>query len=541
MVNSKNIATLRPGDLVRIRGFVQDMFDAEYYQSGEDCNLSLFQTPSLTERTPIFITPIPFSTEWYRKSHLFQESEETMHRECKRPRCCSNQPLQQTSTEDYSEQLSSRNGNAGRWWNRGTMQSDPSCVPVLAKFYYEQYQESKRVRLNEIVEVVGIVDCEMDFKNENEDPGIMEIMEGDFAPDIIYSSWAVPENIPRIHVLSFQSLPAFDDLAAPRVSINPSNNHRNPKSYPRACFAQLMSMPESSPVLTALYLALLSQAEREQKHAGNTAFGAPSVTPLGSSLGCASINLVLPDVATCHRLKEALEDSLVQVVPVLQSLTVNRETLGTILCLPAKRNGRILPHALQLPQGATLILDLSLMTEGSLSEEQASTLQGIQALTQSHNLDYQFEGNMRLSFEADWRIIVLSTPVVQKLLPCTVTIKCNSGFLPVVHDSSSVLQPQATCLRYHLQRSRSMGNIALSKEILLRAPRDFCMLREQARQNEASVQQSRSHKEIESNDFHRWLTWARLCARDRGATEVEAVDWEAALALDRALVHEGCI
>ena len=40
------------------------------------------------------------------------------------------------------------------------MNSDPTQVPVLAKFYYDQYQSCQRVRLNHLVELVGVLDRE---------------------------------------------------------------------------------------------------------------------------------------------------------------------------------------------------------------------------------------------------------------------------------------------------------------------------------------------------------------------------------------------
>ena len=492
----------------------QDMFDSEYYECNQQTiSNDVFHANHLTERTPIFVSPIPCTTPFWRQA-LQMQKEEQWQREPKRLR------LSPTERNSVATTANITGSNDNSWWKPGTMDSDPNHTAVLAKFYYEQYASPNRVRLNEVVEIIGVLDHEeenSDLEVMAEEPNMMDWSFDSHGADGALSS--IPAKTPRVHVLHFRSCLSLDQTPQPHLSpkILPS---------PHTQFAKAMSLPES-PATAALYLTLLSRAEREQKTAGSTAFGAPSLTQFGTTLGCASLNLILPDVHACQGMQSLLEKQLSQLVPVFQSLSVTPEALASTLNCPAKRKGRIAPHALQFPMGSTLILNLSKMTPGKLSAAQTCALKGLQALTRSHKLDYQFEGNIRISFEADWRIIVLSTPATHKLLPCTMTARVSSAESTPNHENTIIGAMAA--VRSSLQASMAFGNIALAPAVLQRAPQDFCKLREAARQQG-------NQRMIVEEDFHRWLTWCRLWARSRGSAVAEECDWEQAVALDQALV-----
>ena len=183
------------------------------------------------------------------------------------------------------------------------------------------------------------------------------------------------------------------------------------------------------------------------------------------------------------------------------------------------------------------------MQDGKLSEKQAQTLEALKQLTATHKISYSFDGDIRIPFEADVRIIVLSTRSRKKLLPCCLQVECDSTRVPVASEEGDLgrrLEPVRKMLaasRAPLQnvkgRKKYHNNIDFSTSLLKRAQQDFIDLRTQARQDPSS-------KAMPSErDFHRWLTLTRLFARSRRSETAELPDWKQALRLDNAMLQTG--
>jgi hypothetical protein len=109
------------------------------------------------------------------------------------------------------------------------------------------------------------------------------------------------------------------------------------------------------------------------------------------------------------------------------SIELDRETIGKTVVSPAKNeSSRMVESPLQLPQGATLVINQATVTAGPVSPVEAETIQALACLTKTHSVPYRFNGNIRYNFEVDYRVIVLSTSdgrnggtVGSKLLPFT--------------------------------------------------------------------------------------------------------------------------
>jgi hypothetical protein len=275
---------------------------------------------------------------------------------------------------------------------------------------------------------------------------------------------------------------------------------------------------------------------------------APVTTPQDSTLGCASLNLCLPTADACADLSARMHQVLSQILPQVQYHDVTEASLladDTSLAAPCKRNGRLSPTPLQLTQGSTLILNVGSLTADQLrTPEQLQRLQALQQLTSSHKMPYTFDGGVQIAFEADVRVIVVSTPASSKVLPCLLQVQCeytDGGTMEMDGEDLSYL----THVRHALAAARGGSslsttssssaatlthkNIGLSRDVLDKAQKDFVVRRDQARQGDHLVMPNDA-------DFHRWLTLTRLHARSRRAACAELEDWERALQLDDAML-----
>jgi hypothetical protein len=269
----------------------------------------------------------------------------------------------------------------------------------------------------------------------------------------------------------------------------------------------------------------------------------PVETPHETTLGCASLSLVLPNAQACASLQARLERTLSQVLPQVTSLALDPK--GMISLLPAKKLGRMVPTPFQLPKGSLLILNAS-AAAGANNSNASSPWRSLEELTSYHKMSYSFEG-IPIAFEADVRIIVLSTPTSQHVLPCTMQCQCRSDDML---EENLIIHDDLVALRCALARARSPGpgarsfrsgeyggsrmplstcpsNIGFAQDVLERAQNDFLRRRQMARTSRQPLPNEM--------DFHRWLTLTRLQARGRSASTAEIGDWELALSLDDAM------
>lgn len=457
----------------------------------------------LAERTPVVLVALPAATRWYR------EVEEVL-------------PLpSSTTSRDLAHpskrvKVSHEAGCGGGGGGGGSLSGDSAtsdAAEVLAKFYSEQYPEHRKLRLNQIVEVVGV----LERPTEDSDQGVQDDIVGtDEAMILAQSSMMgdceaalVPSHVPRLHVVWFRTVSL--DGRRPRCVLSSS-----PPPVP-VLPALTRALSLSDAVSRAVWMLLQSKAERD---GSDTA----AVTPHQDRvLGCASLNLIVNDghsnnsaEAAVERLRQALQC----LVPVLRVVSVTPEALDGTMA-PRKVAGRLHSGVLQLPAGSVLLLDARHLPRRFLSPQRVANLQLLQGLCRQHQLPYTFDGGVSLPFEADYRIVVLSTPATHELLPCTLTVQWN-GLSPCALPTGD--DDDLAAVRDYLQRCRGQHiSIGLDPAVLAHAQQDFLQRRAADRAHAGEA------------DFHRWLTLCRLHARSRNAPVADVTDWTSALALDDAM------
>jgi hypothetical protein len=179
-----------------------------------------------------------------------------------------------------------------------------------------------------------------------------------------------------------------------------------------------------------------------------------------------------------------------------------------------------------------VILNISQLQAGKMTAQHAETLQALQQMTSSHQVPYTFDGGISIPFEADVRVVVISTALTHKLLPCTLQVRCTPNNLTSA-AAGKLLEHEVLALRHHLAVARrdvtQVGsNVRLPRQLLDRAQADFLERRNVGRQQQQTL--------VGEHDFHRWLTLTRLNARGRHASEADVQDWQRALELDDVMM-----
>jgi Mini-chromosome maintenance replisome factor len=537
---------------VRLVGMVQDQLDAEFYASPTSSDLQ--------ERTPLVITPFPGCDGWLQRA-LFDGPSglrdggggTTLRRPTKRTKL-NEQGDQDRGDATMKEEISGESA---------TIRSLPASV--IAKMYYEHYQamgrQSPKAKLNELVEIVGVWeqhdDGHLDATIEGGAVSAVASDDGDalvLGPNPQWSmeisgmdaEWVAPPHVPSIHVLWYEPRDA-DQLAAALATDSIASNLLTNADSARCGTLMARALSVTETCGQAIWMALLTMAERKAlptDDSKDAVLWTPVETPHATTLGCASLNLVLPNADSCASMQTRLETILSEVAPHVESLTLDPRNMAGLL--PAKKLGRMLSSPLQLPKGSVLILNAS-AAAGVSAVNSSPVWECLQQLTSHHQLVYTFEG-IPLAFEADIRILVLSTPTSQHVLPCTLLYRNTTRTDDGPSSSSAVAREDLIALRSALSRARSgaltpstscgsgayggsrqplstcVTNIGFAPQVLERAQNDFMQRRQQARKEREPL--------ANETDFHRWLTLTRLQARGRCAATADVGDWERALALD---------
>jgi len=531
LLRRHHLSSSQTPTLVRHVGMVQDMLEPEYYIASYGGQSTHFRDvvdmatvdgePSvvdkeplgsqLAERQPLLVVPLPFCSEWF--SQKVGRGQEVSLPSVVIPPSPDNE-TRKRDREPLTEEVNTANirpkvhfgddkddddmdcnkeeplvqGQELDWWPAGCLKSPPDQCPVLAKFYYDQYSESDILRLNDVVEMIGILSMdptEADFGDDD-----LAMFQGPRPPP--------PSRLPRMHVLSFSKVDWKDFGESDAVEKKDDQPNMTQGSTPNG-LEQLKSILADPDLAEALWMTLLSKSERK--------LGKPSEPPAmvrgpQHALGCASLHL---QTSNSQGVFQHLQSLLQQICPVLA--TLNR---GQTRTAPMKVHGRMTPNPLQLPMGAVVLVHLDDSANKSISDT-------LHDLVMQQRQPYTFDGGMKVQFDADYRVIVVSSENVQ--VPCT--LKLTVGDMELF-SSSSLLD-----LRSNLSRCHGLGNVALDQSVLDQAQEDFLKLRGEARKLGETLPGE--------DDFHRWLTITRLQARCRGSTQATVDDWKGALRLDRAI------
>jgi hypothetical protein len=568
-----------PKVVCRYVGMVQDVLEPEYYVSQvnggtthtkyrdlyyheNEVEDEISTSHYLGERQPILLVPIPSSTTWFRRRPRVSDSpspnrfEEAMSQQLHRKRSAEEndspdfddeKSFKQTrSSSQTSEDLNDNKNSSdvsekNDWWPVGHLGSDPEGCPVLAKIY--ENQEDSGMKLNTLVEVYGVLDLDpLGASFEEQRSGVSEddVFFGDFMDQLVIPP---PSLLPRFHVLYYKSLD-LDKMTMGHSRAQPALEDRDTSikfdsmNVPseRSYIIQTLSKAFDGNYVLAesILMVLLSIAERNPNDS-NRAIRLPS----GMTLGAASLNLILPNTASCQKMSDLLSVLLSEFVPIFTNIQLTLDTLNDFrstssITVPEKTSsGRMDSSIIQLPKASCVLLNQGAMTIGNISERGQRVLTTLAKMTRTHAIPYRFQGLYEIDFEADLRCIVISSGrsmTGSKLLPCTLKLKVDStsGF-----SSSRLTQSDIRCIRNYLAKCRGSedSSIMLCPKLLEKAQEDFVQRRQKFKGSDG-------RSKVDEDDFHRWLTLTRLQARSRLQNVATVEDWSNSILLDDKMINE---
>jgi len=495
------------------------------------------------------------------------------------------------------------------WWPTGCLGSDPRQTPVLAKMYYDDDQgqgqgqdqnenentSQPRLKMNDLVEVYGLLSMDplgVSFDDQcvsasgNDDAlpslglgGHQEIMQDSFFGEFDDPlSIPPPSALPRMHVLQYKTLDLDSDFKCPgtrtsaAVSVSvegesvEADSSSSDKQLTIDTFASYL-FHDDKVAAEALLLSLLSLAERNHGDGkSNSIKPGPVLMPSGTTLGCASMNFILPTPEACESLQHRICALMEQITPIVASTNLSIPSLNGVngsgsgtdsnfLTSPAKNQAnRLEPSMLQLPKSSCVVLNQGTISEGILNDNGVRTLASFSKMTRTHTVPYRFHGMMDIDFEADFRVVVLSvmnengTTGGSKLLPCTLSMKLDSDY-PNTLDVNDIPTHTIQRIRHYLSQRRGQNkSVFLSRGLLEHAQKDFVERRRRQREmtsrGNADASNDSNTIEIVEEHFHRWLTLTRLQARSRlegivGGPAAAIQDWDMAVQLDDKMQNAG--
>jgi len=277
-----------------------------------------------------------------------------------------------------------------------------------------------------------------------------------------------------------------------------------------------LSSPDAVPWIRALWLCLLSEADRQRVNSTDSAV--VRAGPAERALGCVSLQLSTPDVASAKSLYRNLAENILPgVCPVVAAVDLTETTTESIVPLK-DNNGRLQPCPLQLPKGSVLLVhcpppSIDISNNGSAKKENDKLIQIIlRELVQHHRIPYRFEGGVMIPFEADYRVIIVTTQTQD--FPCTLTALTRTPTAtPMAEPSTTRRCPTKPELREILVKGRSLNNnkdsLKFSSILLERAQRDFLERRRRCHDTSASSPLPGE------DDFHKWLTLTKSQTKNR--------------------------
>ena len=277
-----------------------------------------------------------------------------------------------------------------------------------------------------------------------------------------------------------------------------------------------LSSPDAVPWIRALWMCLLSEADR--RCVNSTDGAVVRAGPAERALGCVSLQLSTPDVASAKSLYRNLTENILPgVCPVVAAVDLTETTTESIVPLK-DNNGRLQPCPLQLPKGSVLLVhcpppSIDISNNVSGKKENDKLIQIIlRELVQHHRIPYRFEGGVMIPFEADYRVIIVTTQTQD--FPCTLTALTRaSAATPMAEPSTARRCPTKPELREILVKGRSLNNnkdsLKFSSVLLERAQRDF--LERRRRCHDLSASSSLPGED----DFHKWLTLTKAQTKIR--------------------------
>ncbi|KAK4292798.1 hypothetical protein Pmani_034464 [Petrolisthes manimaculis] len=555
-LNETPLHQLRPNQLVRYRGMVQDMFNNEFYpdvyqvqdssgktrlQAGRyrditECGVGesivLDGKECVTEeRLVYYCVPIPGESDWvkqiYQERNPTQPEASTSTPRPKRPAgeesdsgegaatiepmecmddnasASTNTTNKRTKVESESPTVTAQNGEPTSVTTTST--STPTLnfplpgmtgTPCLVKMYGNQ-----NFSLNKVVEVVGILSVDPALaptpgQNDSQPRG-MEVEE-----EAVHSP--PPSLVPRLHVLSAHSLPHTNPLL--------------PDVPPELCQPR-ESRETLRRVLNEACLGDDLAAEFLICNLISSVYSWKDVVPLGKfSMNLSGIRQSLQDQEYTNRLYSLLS----RLITLSHCFPMTLSTMNSNTIIPRKDYdaNRLVTGILQLPEHLHLVLDETRLTNGQLDAQGVHNVTALGNLINWQKVDYDFRF-YKLEQHANVPVLILSEG--RSMITCDLEVKLepqHSDVSGAFNRVEALLTPETlTDIRTYITTIR-LHEYSISQAMQKMVQDEF-------------VESRKTDEGISADDLHRFLVLAKYVAVSCGELTLNADVWRSAKILEQ--------
>ena len=397
--------------------------------------------------------------------------------------------------------------NGGGTWARAA-----AAGSVLLKVY-EQAEGEADLKVHELVEIYGLLErAPEDISLDDEDelmPMVVEaVAERRQRPP--------PSAQPRLHVIMVRRMVDLHEaVLPPPASAEEALALRGMTEHVRTLRSALLGLLVASlggDELAAEY-ALLAVSSRVIGHHGDAPIGKLHL----NITGCPPAS----EGASRSPLASSLHTALSEVLPLCAVQSCALQALNAASIAPRKDHDAncIWPAPLQLPSGATVLLDEVMMQPGQLNACGTTNLSVLRSVLEVQKLPYDFV-YCSVDFGIDMSLISLS--LAKSVLPhdCVLPLKVA----PLSEASSADLSPQVKqAARVYLGLVARMQSrfSSMGEDVSKRAQEDFVNARQ-------------VNPKVTADDFGRLLTCTRLVAAAALSTSADSTHYEHAQRLEQA-------
>ncbi|MCO5600015.1 hypothetical protein L7F22_054123 [Adiantum nelumboides] len=543
-INGAPLDTIPNNSLVRFRGMVQDMFNAEYYigayKDGDVWRTTKYSDAAavphcseanirIWDRRPLYCVPTPGENVWVKDAFNPGNAQirvspinESLSVNQKRAREDSQMDTEDMDTETDEGSYDNKRSCRGATSSNGESKSpshepqdlniplgEKNLVPCIVKIYDGLDADLK---LNDIVEFFGVLTFDPKLRRHHIDAG--EILDGVQAAflDEDISSQLPASRVPRLHSIFHQKL-SSDDLfrAMPANApecINLDSLNRSSFVELRASLVARLTEIFGGDGLAAEYL-LLHLLSRIHARVEPMAVGKLSLNIVESSALRDGVSLPTSMVS----------QAIAALLPRSHLMPLSLEYLNDKLIAPRKnyRNNRLVTGDVQLADGTHLMLDETALKSGQLTEIGLQNVHILKNLMEWQKVEYDFEF-YKMEMPADVPVLVLST-ARSRLFPADVVLPLR----PTRNFSSSLRPELVAHWRTYLGVARA-GNHTIEPSIQKILEADLVTARQEDRSLGPEV-------------FHRWLTMARLLSVSFGESTLSLERWHMVRELERRLAE----
>ncbi|XP_039002478.1 mini-chromosome maintenance complex-binding protein-like [Hibiscus syriacus] len=525
ILNPKTLRWVQHNSLVRYRGMIQDMLGNEFYvgayrEDGSSWRTNKFtdvsqypmESPSDTciwERRLLYCAPVPGQSFWTvpscdmdpNRSSQSREKRRRMNDEDDVPMDLASEeevkssPIAKKMRENGLPSASSEPMDLKTASTSSCMSTfqfvDKDDLPCLIKIYDSPESDLK---LNDVFEFVGVLTFDSELAVEKDG--------NDELSNIFYDDARVhlpPNKVPRLHYLVHRKLAVHDFLlGAPIMEPKP----HLVKEIREALFRHLTAVLGNDGV--AAHFMLLHLLSKVHNRVDDVAVGKLSLNLTGLSKESVSV------------FGTRLSQTFKTLLPFTNCMPLALEHLNTASLAPKKdyQTNRLIPGALQLPEGSHLMVDETQLKSGSLNSIGIENVKLLKNLIEFQKVEYDFQF-YKMEMAADVQLLIFSEGK-SNIVPADVIVP----FQPCSLESSELPTGEALeAWRWYLATVRSLPH-SIGSEMQKVVEDDLVSARQ-------------ADRSLGSRDFSRWLTMGRLISSSLGETNLALEHWQMVKEMER--------